>query len=72
MMQDTNAAVTRALVAALGVSNRNGYDVNSLAVPRKAKEVGGHALVHHNGLISDMDHVEHSGLWPLASRPHAA
>ena len=30
----------RALIAALGVSARHNYDMNSLAVPRKAKEVG--------------------------------
>lgn len=39
-MQDTNALVFRALTAALGVSARHGFDMNSLAVPRKAKEVG--------------------------------
>ena len=39
-MQDTNALVFRGLVAALGVSGRCDYDVNSLAVPRKAQEVG--------------------------------
>ena len=30
----------RALIAALGVSARHNYDMNSLAVPRRAKEVG--------------------------------
>lgn len=39
--QDTNGLVFRALPAALGVSASNGYDVNSLAVPRKAKEAIG-------------------------------
>ena len=38
--QDTNALVFRALIAALGVSARHNYDMNSLAVPRRAKEVG--------------------------------
>ena len=37
--QDTNALVFRALIAALGVSARHGYDMNSIAVPRRAKEV---------------------------------
>lgn len=31
----------RALTAALGVSARHGYDMNSLAVPRRAKEAIG-------------------------------
>lgn len=39
--QDTNALVFRGLVAALGVSAQEGLDVNSLAVPRKAKEAIG-------------------------------
>lgn len=39
--QDTNGQVFRALPAALGVSDANEYDVNSLAVPRKAKEAIG-------------------------------
>lgn len=38
-LQDTNALVFRGLVAALGVSARHDYDMNSLAVPRKAQEV---------------------------------
>ncbi|KAL4423375.1 hypothetical protein ABPG77_004306 [Micractinium sp. CCAP 211/92] len=39
--QDTNGLVFRALPAAIGVSEANDYDVNSLAVPRKAKEAIG-------------------------------
>eukprot|EP00983_Pelagomonas_calceolata_P063288 1147666-Pelagomonas_calceolata.AAC.9 len=35
---DTNALVFRGLVAALGASARHDYDMNSLAVPRKAQE----------------------------------
>lgn len=35
--QDTNALVFRALLAALGVSAANDYDMNSLAVPRKVR-----------------------------------
>ena len=46
--QDTNALVFRALLAALGVSKVNGYDMNSLSVPRKAKEaIGAIALLEH-------------------------
>jgi hypothetical protein len=37
--QDTNAQVIRALTAALGVSAKRDLDMNSLCVPRKAKEV---------------------------------
>jgi hypothetical protein len=43
-LQDTNALVFRGLVAALGVSARHDYDMNSLAVPRKAQEVSVHHL----------------------------
>ena len=39
--QDTNALVFKAIPAALGVSRRSGFDVNSLCVPRKAKEAIG-------------------------------
>lgn len=39
--QDTNGQVFKALPAALGVSVTRGFDVNSLAVPRKAKEAIG-------------------------------
>ncbi|PSC70970.1 UDP-sugar pyrophosphorylase 1 [Micractinium conductrix] len=39
--QDTNGLVFRALPAAIGVSEAHDYDVNSLAVPRKAKEAIG-------------------------------
>ena len=42
-LQDTNGLVFRALTAALGVSAKHGYDMNSLCVPRKAKEVRGGA-----------------------------
>jgi hypothetical protein len=38
-IQDTNAQVIRALTAALGVSAKRDLDMNSLCVPRKAKEV---------------------------------
>jgi len=39
--QDTNALVFRALVPALGLSAEKGLDVNSVAVPRRAKEAIG-------------------------------
>lgn len=39
--QDTNAQVFRGMLAALGVSRDRGYDLNSIAVPRKAKEAIG-------------------------------
>lgn len=52
-MQDTNALVFRALLAALGLSAANDYDMNSLAVPRKAKEA--------IGAITKLDKVDGSG-----------
>lgn len=39
--QDTNAGVFRTLPAALGASAAHAFDVNSMAVPRKAKEAIG-------------------------------
>ena len=39
--QDTNALVFRAVPAAIGVSLANDFEVNSLAVPRRAKEAIG-------------------------------
>jgi hypothetical protein len=39
--QDTNALVFRAMVPALGLSAEKGLDVNSVAVPRRAKEAIG-------------------------------
>lgn len=41
LLQVPNALVFHALIAALGVSALHDYDMNSLAVPRKAKEVWG-------------------------------
>eukprot|EP00878_Enallax_costatus_P012422 GHUV01012973.1.p1 GENE.GHUV01012973.1~~GHUV01012973.1.p1 ORF type:complete len:435 (+),score=164.29 GHUV01012973.1:385-1689(+) len=51
--QDTNALVFRALLAALGLSVANDYDMNSLAVPRKAKEA--------IGAITKLDKADGSG-----------
>lgn len=39
--QDTNALVFKAIPSAIGVSKRSGFDVNSLCVPRRAKEAIG-------------------------------
>lgn len=64
--QDTNALVFRALIAALGVSAEHDYDVNSLAVPRKAKEaVGAIALLKHTDGSSLTINVEYNQLDPL-------
>mmetsp|Transcript_13425 Transcript_13425/g.32803 ORF Transcript_13425/g.32803 Transcript_13425/m.32803 type:complete len:805 (-) Transcript_13425:652-3066(-) len=64
--QDTNALVFRALTAALGVSARHGYDMNSLAVPRRAKEAIGAiaALKHKDGSTLTIN-VEYNQLDPL-------
>ncbi|DBA78953.1 TPA: hypothetical protein ACH3X1_008826 [Trebouxia sp. C0004] len=64
--QDTNGLVFRALPAALGVSSRFGYDVNSLAVPRKAKEaIGGIARLRHQDGRCMTINVEYNQLDPL-------
>ncbi|KAK9828897.1 hypothetical protein WJX72_002655 [[Myrmecia] bisecta] len=64
--QDTNGLVFRALPAALGVSSRKDYDVNSLAVPRKAKEaIGGIAQLQHTSGRSMTINVEYNQLDPL-------
>lgn len=40
--QDTNALLFRGLLPCLGVSAQHGYEMNSLGIPRKAKEaIGG-------------------------------
>lgn len=64
--QDTNALVFRALLVALGVSAKYDYDMNSLAVPRKAKEsIGAIAkLVHKDGGSMTVN-VEYNQLDPL-------
>lgn len=65
--QDTNALVFRGLTVALGVSAREGYDMNSLAVPRRAKEaIGGIALLTRPGTGESMTvNVEYNQLDPL-------
>ena len=64
--QDTNALVFKAIPSALGVSARSAFDVNSLAVPRKAKEaIGGIArLVRADGSAMTVN-VEYNQLDPL-------
>ncbi|CAL8468610.1 g8150 [Coccomyxa elongata] len=64
--QDTNALVFRGLPAALGVSARYGYDMNSLAVPRKAKEaIGGIASLQRPDGTALTINVEYNLLDPL-------
>ncbi|CAL5221642.1 g3868 [Coccomyxa viridis] len=64
--QDTNALVFRGLPAALGVSVRYGYDMNSLAVPRKAKEaIGGIAALKKPDGKTLTINVEYNLLDPL-------
>lgn len=67
--QDTNAQVFRALPAALGVSADRDFDVNSLAVPRKAKEaIGAIARLKStsgNGTKEMTINVEYNQLDPM-------
>ncbi len=64
--QDTNALVFKAIPAALGVSRRGGFDVNSLCVPRKAKEAIGAItrLTRADGSAMTVN-VEYNQLDPL-------
>jgi UDP-sugar pyrophosphorylase len=64
--QDTNALVFKAIPAALGVSQRCGFDVNSLCVPRKAKEaIGGIARLSRADGSGMTVNVEYNQLDPL-------
>ena len=64
--QDTNAQVFRALPAALGVSVTRDFDVNSLAVPRKAKEaIGAIARLEFSDSKEMTINVEYNQLDPL-------
>ena len=64
--QDTNALVFKAIPAALGVSAKCGFDVNSLCVPRKAGEaIGGIATLSHTNGSSMTVNVEYNQLDPL-------
>jgi len=64
--QDTNALVFKAIPAALGISAKCGFDVNSLCVPRKAGEaIGGIATLTHTNGSSMTVNVEYNQLDPL-------
>ncbi|CAN0437303.1 unnamed protein product [Ascophyllum nodosum] len=64
--QDTNALVLNSFLPALGVSSTKGYDMNSLCVPRKAKEAAGGitALTREDG-SSLIINVEYNQLDPI-------
>eukprot|EP00899_Mesostigma_viride_P007455 jgi/Mesvir1/16710/Mv15101-RA.1 len=64
--QDTNALIFKAVPSALGVSKELDFEVNSLAVPRKAKEaIGAIAELHHVDGSKMTINVEYNQLDPL-------
>ncbi|GFZ09833.1 UDP-sugar pyrophosphorylase [Actinidia rufa] len=64
--QDTNGLLFKAIPASLGVSATKQYHVNSLAVPRKAKEaIGGIAKLNHADGRTMVINVEYNQLDPL-------
>ncbi|XP_050364596.1 UDP-sugar pyrophosphorylase isoform X2 [Argentina anserina] len=64
--QDTNGLLFNAIPASLGVSATRQYHVNSLAVPRKAKEaIGGITRLTHADGRSMVINVEYNQLDPL-------
>lgn len=64
--QDTNGLLFKAIPASIGVSATKGYHVNSLAVPRKAKEaIGGITKLTHIDGRSMVINVEYNQLDPL-------
>ncbi|XP_004290921.1 PREDICTED: UDP-sugar pyrophosphorylase [Fragaria vesca subsp. vesca] len=64
--QDTNGLLFNAIPASLGVSYTRQYHVNSLAVPRKAKEaIGGITRLTHADGRSMVINVEYNQLDPL-------
>ncbi|EEF42085.1 UDP-sugar pyrophosphorylase [Ricinus communis] len=64
--QDTNGLLFKAIPASLGVSATKQYHVNSLAVPRKAKEaIGGITKLTHTDGRSMVINVEYNQLDPL-------
>ncbi|KAL6984338.1 UTP-monosaccharide-1-phosphate uridylyltransferase [Sarracenia purpurea var. burkii] len=64
--QDTNGLLFKAIPSALGVSATKQYHVNSLAVPRKAKEaIGGIAKLTHADGRAMVINVEYNQLDPL-------
>ncbi|EPS61447.1 hypothetical protein M569_13348 [Genlisea aurea] len=64
--QDTNGLLFKAIPASLGVSAAKEYHVNSLAVPRKAKEaIGGITRLTHQDGRTMVINVEYNQLDPL-------
>ncbi|KAG0485257.1 hypothetical protein HPP92_009336 [Vanilla planifolia] len=64
--QDTNGLLFKVIPASLGVSATKGYHVNSLAVPRKAKEaIGGITKLTHIDGRAMVINVEYNQLDPL-------
>ncbi|KAI3831143.1 hypothetical protein MKW92_036539 [Papaver armeniacum] len=64
--QDTNGLLFKAIPSALGVSSTKDYHVNSLAVPRKAKEaIGGITKLTHADGRTMVINVEYNQLDPL-------
>ncbi|CAI5949601.1 unnamed protein product [Closterium sp. NIES-65] len=64
--QDTNGLLFKVVPSSLGVSALRQLDVNSLAVPRKAKEaIGGIARLTHSDGRSMVVNVEYNQLDPL-------
>ena len=64
--QDTNALVFRAIPASIAISEQSGFAVNSLAVPRKAKEaIGAICKLVKEGGSSMTLNVEYNQLDPL-------
>ncbi|XP_057974681.1 UDP-sugar pyrophosphorylase [Malania oleifera] len=64
--QDTNGLLFKAIPAALGVSSTRKFHVNSLAVPRKAKEaIGGITKLTHADGRTMVINVEYNQLDPL-------
>ncbi|KAG8378207.1 hypothetical protein BUALT_Bualt08G0113800 [Buddleja alternifolia] len=64
--QDTNGLLFKAIPSALGVSATREYHVNSLAVPRKAKEaIGGITKLTHKDGRTMVINVEYNQLDPL-------
>ncbi|KAJ7965490.1 UDP-sugar pyrophosphorylase [Quillaja saponaria] len=64
--QDTNGLLFKAIPASLGVSSTKQYHVNSLAVPRRAKEaIGGITRLTHSDGRTMVINVEYNQLDPL-------
>eukprot|EP00494_Astrolonche_serrata_P032642 UN32911 len=65
--QDTNGVSMRALLSTIGISKSEGYDYNSVTIPRMAGEaVGGIALLKHKDGKRNMTiNVEYNQLGPL-------